>query len=118
MSSRNRCSRCSRNRHSFRLCTLQEAQGRKQVLRLEAKGQNRYESLENLTKLCEFHKKAVPQLVVLEKQDLATTEWHCGTFKINGATGFFKKIFTPKTTVYNTVFWVELDNLVMCYVYI
>jgi len=107
-----------------RLCTLQESQARKNVVRLEGTGQNRFGALENLTQLCHrVNLATAPKLVSLGSCK-EVPAWHCGTFKVykntntNNPGNLFRKLFTPKITVYNTVFWVELDNLVMCYVYV
>ena len=95
-----------REQKNIRTCLLLESKNRSKTCRYEAYGLTRFEALENLTIQCKINGLPNPQLIPQLPQ------YHCGTFEI-----FSKGLFSKSETVYNTIFWKDLPDLKMCFMY-
>jgi hypothetical protein len=93
-------------RKPMRMSTLIESQAGQSGKRFEGRGNTQFEALESLVETCKIYNIPCPELVP-ESQ----SEWHCGTILI-------KKTVLTTEKIYNSVFWEETNNQILCYVYL
>jgi hypothetical protein len=110
-------------KHKYRMATLNEVQSRVGVKRYEGVGTSRFYALDSLRLSIKkakndgyFSPKFVKDSFTFCNKITfrqSKLQWYCGKFRIETSSN---KCFPE--IVYNTIFWIELNDLVLCFTYL
>lgn len=108
------------SKHKHRMATLNEVQSRFGVKRFEGIGTSKFYALDSLRLAIKKEKnddyyspKFVKDSFKFTPTRQSKLQWYCGKFKIE----ISSNKCCPEI-VYNTIFWIELNDLVLCFTYL